>query len=96
MSAFLVVDTKRENPQDYEIYKAQAKPIAEHYGGVYRARGGELETVEDDLWRPTRLVIIEFPDMDKARAFVNAEEYRPVKAIRHASAKCTIAIIDGI
>ncbi len=96
MSAYLVVDTKIDNPQDYETYKALAKPIAESYGGVYRARGGELEVVEDDLWRPTRLVIVEFPDMEKARAFVNSEEYKPVKAIRHANAKCTIALIDGV
>jgi len=95
VSAFLVVDSKIENPEGYELYKAQAKPIAESYGGVYRARGGELETVEADLWQPTRMVIIEFPDMEKARAFDNSEEYQPVKALRHASATCTIAIIDG-
>jgi len=95
MSAFLVVDTKIEDPEGYEAYKTLAKPIAESYGGVYRARGGELETVEGDLWRPTRMVIIEFPDMEKARAFFNSEEYQPVKALRHASAKCTLALIDG-
>lgn len=95
MSAFLIIDTKIDNPQAYETYKAQARPIAEKFGGDYRARGGELEIVESDLWQPTRLVIIEFPNMEKARAFVNSEEYKPVAAIRHANAKCTIAILDG-
>jgi len=95
MSAFLIVDTKIENPEAYETYKAQAKPIAEKFGGIYRARGGELEIVEGDLWQPTRMVIIEFPDMEKARAFVNSEEYKPVAAIRHANAKCTVVILDG-
>ena len=40
MSAFFVVDTKIKNAEAYEEYKKLAKPIAEKYGGVYRARGG--------------------------------------------------------
>jgi uncharacterized protein (DUF1330 family) len=95
MSAFIIVDTKIENPQAYETYKARAKSLAEKYGGIYRARGGELEIVEGDLWEPTRMVIIEFPDMAKARAFVHSEEYKPVAALRHANAKCTLLILDG-
>ncbi len=95
MSAFIIADTKIENPEEYETYKALAKPIAEKFGGVYRARGGEMEIMEDDLWQPTRFVIIEFPDMEKARAFANSEEYKPVAKIRQANAKCTLFIVDG-
>jgi uncharacterized protein (DUF1330 family) len=95
MSAFLIVDTKIENPGEYEEYKKQAKPIAEKYGGVYRARGGEMDIRETDLWTPTRMVIIEFPDMDSARAFVDSDEYAPVKPLRRNNAKCTLLILDG-
>ena len=95
MAAFLVVDTAIENADEYEKYKALAKPIAEQYGGVYRVRGGNMEVLETDLWSPTRMVIIEFPDMDAARGFVNSEEYAPVKPIRRDNAKCTLAILDG-
>ena len=95
MSAFIIVDTKIENPQVYETYKAQAKLIAEKFGGIYRARGGELNIMEADLWTPTRIVIIEFPDMASARAFMNSPEYQPVAKIRHANATCTAFIVDG-
>jgi len=95
MSAFLIVDTKVSDPVAYEEYKKLAKPIAEKYGGKYRVRGGELDILETDLWTPTRIVIIEFPDMDSARGFANAEEYAPVKKIRHANAACTLFIVDG-
>ena len=95
MSAFLIVDTKIENPDEYEKYKKFAKPIAEKYGGTYRARGGEMDIRETDLWTPTRVVIIEFPDMDSARAFVDSDEYAPVKPMRRNNAKCTLFIIDG-
>jgi len=95
MSAYIIVDTLIENPDEYEIYKKQAKPIAEKYGGVYRVRGGEMDVRETDLWTPTRMVIIEFPDMAAARAFVDSEEYAPVKPLRRNNAKCTLTILDG-
>ena len=96
MSAYVIVDTKISNPEAYEEYKALARPIAEKYGAVYRARGGEMDVLENELWTPTRIVMLEFPDMQSARDFLNSEEYAPVKAIRNANAECTTIIIDGM
>jgi uncharacterized protein (DUF1330 family) len=96
MPAYIIVDTKITDPEAYDRYKALAKPIAETYGGEYLARGGELDVVQDDLWTPARLVIIRFPDMAAARAFTDAPEYAPVKAIRLGASQATLAIVDGI
>ncbi|MCZ4280413.1 DUF1330 domain-containing protein [Kiloniella laminariae] len=96
MSAFILVDTKISNPEVYEEYKALAKPLAEKYGGTYRTRGGAMEVVENDLWSPTRLVLIEFADMEAAKKFIDSEDYAPIKAMRHANAECTLAILEGI
>jgi uncharacterized protein (DUF1330 family) len=52
MSAFIIVDTKINNPEIYETYKAQAKPIAEIFGGIYRVRGGGGENWTS--WKPIR------------------------------------------
>lgn len=95
MSAFLIVDTEIENPEKYEEYKKLAKPIAEKYGGNYRTRGGAMDILETDLWTPTRVVIIEFPDMLSARAFVDSDEYAPVKPLRLDNARCTLFIVEG-
>ena len=95
MSAFLIVDTKIKNAEDYEVYKKLAKPIAEKFGGVYRARGGMIDLVEDSLWTPIRVVIIEFPDSKSARAFIDSEEYAPVKPLRTENADCTLFILEG-
>lgn len=96
MSAYVIVDTKIENPEAYEEYKAMARPIAEKYGAIYRARGGAMTVVENDLWSPSRIVIIEFPDMKSAENFVDCDEYAPVKAMRHANAECTLVIVEGM
>ncbi|MBL8483156.1 MAG: DUF1330 domain-containing protein [Rhodocyclaceae bacterium] len=95
MSAFLIVDTKIHDPEAYEVYKNLAKPIAEKYGGVYRARGGAMDLRENQLWTPTRVVIIEFPDVQSAQRFVDSEEYAPVKPLRLAAAECTLFILQG-
>ena len=96
MAGLLVVDTVIENADEYEKYKALAKPIAEKYGGVYRVRGGAMDVLESDLWTPTRMVIIEFPDIQAARAFVDSDEYAPVKPLRRNNARCSLVILDGL
>ncbi len=93
MSAYLIVDTRIHDAEKYEEYKRLAKPIAEKFGGIYRARGGDMEVLEAKLWTPTRIVIIEFPSMENARAFAQSEEYAPVKAIRLSNADCTTFIV---
>jgi len=95
MSAYIVVDTKIHDDAAYEEYKKLAKPIAEKFGGVYRVRGGSLDIIETDLWSPTRIVIVEFPDVRTARAFLDSDEYAPVKSMRHRHADCTLFIVEG-
>lgn len=95
MSAYLIVDTRIHDTGKYEEYKKLAKPIAEKYGGVYRVRGGPIDLRENDLWTPTRMVIIEFPDAEAARAFLDSDDYAPVKSIRSRHADCTLFIVEG-
>ena len=94
--AYVLVDTKISNFENYEIYKSKAKPIAEKFGGKYLTRGGEMDVVQSDLWSPTRLVLVEFPSIDSARAFHNSEEYADVKKLRLENAESTLVIIEGL
>jgi len=95
MNAYLIVDTNIKNADKYEEYKKLAKPIAEKFGGIYRARGGKMDIRETDTWTPTRIVIIEFPDVTSAQGFVDSEEYAQVKHMRIDNAECTLFIIEG-
>ncbi len=95
MTAYVIVDTKIHNPEEYEKYKALARPLVEKHGGNYLARGGAMQIVDDELWSPTRLVLLEFPDMDTAQAFFDSDEYTPVKAIRHEHADSTSVIFEA-
>jgi uncharacterized protein (DUF1330 family) len=96
MAAYILVDTQIENAEAYEEYKALARPIAESYGGKYLTRGGPMEVIDNDLWSPTRIVLIEFPDVEKARSFMNSEAYAPVRPLRENNAKCTLVLLEGL
>ncbi|MBO6918958.1 MAG: DUF1330 domain-containing protein [Rhizobiaceae bacterium] len=96
MAAYILVDTQIENPEVYEEYKALARPIAESYGGKYLTRGGAMDIIDSDLWSPTRIVLIEFPDIEKARNFMNSEAYAPVRPLRENNAKCTLVLLEGL
>ena len=48
--AYILLDTKINDPIAFEDYKAAAKPIAEKFGGKYLTRGGEMDVIQKDLW----------------------------------------------
>ena len=94
--AFILLDTKINDPTAFEDYKAAAKPIAEKFGGKYLTRGGKMDVVQKDLWAPVRIVIIQFPSMTAAHDFLNSPEYAPVKDIRLANSKTTLIVLEGL
>ncbi len=96
MAAYLIVDTKINDEEAYEEYKIRAKPIVEKYGGEYFVRGGDITVSENELWTPSRLVVVRFPSRQAAEDFLRCDEYAPVKAIRNKYAKTTMIVVDGL
>ncbi len=95
MPAYVVVQIDIADPDRYERYKALAPPSIAAYGGRYLARGGQSELLEGS-WQPPRLVILEFPDAARARAWWGSPEYAEAKAIRHGCARSEMVLIEGV
>jgi uncharacterized protein (DUF1330 family) len=79
----------------YEEYRRLVTPTLEQYGGRFIVRGGPIDVLEGD-WRPGRLVIIEFPSAERARAWWSSSEYSEAKRIRQATSEGTLLIVEGI
>jgi uncharacterized protein (DUF1330 family) len=94
MSAYLIVDITVHDRERYAEYVRQVPTLIRKHGGVYRIRGGETQTIEGD-WSPRRLVVLEFPDTDAARAFLDDPDYEPVAAIRHEAASTNLVLAEG-
>lgn len=95
MPAYLVVEIAVQDQRTYERYKQLAPASIATYGGRYLARGGRTETLEG-TWTPPRLVILEFPTLEQARAWWASPEYAPAKALRQASATTKMLLIEGL
>ena len=95
MSAYVIFDVDVTDPEGYKAYAKLAPPTVASYGGRYLARGGSNETLEGD-WHAKRLVILEFNDVDKARAWLNSPEYAPARRLRHQYAKSNAVVVEGI
>ncbi len=96
MATYLIGDTLLDNPELYEEYKLQAKPLVERFGGEYLARGGSMTLKESDLWSPSRMVLIRFPDADSANRFYNSPEYQAILPISRQSARRTMFMLEGV
>ena len=95
MSAYVIVDIDVTDPDGYKEYVKLAPSAVTLYGGRYLARGGANETLEGD-WRAKRLVILEFPNGDKAKAWLNSPEYAPARKLRHRYAKSNMILVEGV
>jgi len=95
MSAYVIVDVNVTDPVAYEEYRKQAPASIALYGGRYLARAGRTEVLEGD-WTPRRLVILEFPTLDRAREWLNSPEYGAIKHLRHRFAKSNMVVIEGL
>lgn len=94
MAAYIIVEIEVVDPVGYEEYKKQAADTVHKYGGKYIVRGGKTEVLEGD-WKPKRIVVLEFPTMKRAKEWLNCEEYREPRKMRHATAKTHMLVIEG-
>lgn len=95
MSAFVIANVDVHKTADYERYRAAVPATVTSSGGRYLARGGGVE-VKEGSWIPKRLVILEFPSMDAARAWWESSEYAPLKALRNNCASTDLIIVEGV
>ena len=95
-AAYIIVDTLITNDEEMEHYKLLAKPLVESFGGEYLARGGQLVVKENQLWSPTRLVLLRFASMAQAQTFYDSPEYQKILPISQSCTQRTLVMLEGL
>lgn len=95
MNAYVIFDVEVTNPVDYEGYKQLAAPTVALYGGKYVVRGRQAETLEGD-WIPKRIVVLQFENVERAKAWINSPEYSEARALRHKYAVSKAIVVEGV
>jgi uncharacterized protein (DUF1330 family) len=94
MPAYVIVETDVHDPEQYERYKAASPGAVAAGGGRFIVRGGEMAVLEGD-WRPKRLVVLEFEDLDAAKRWYESPEYQDAKRLREGAANLRMVAVEG-
>jgi uncharacterized protein (DUF1330 family) len=94
MPAYVIVETDIHDPEQYEQYKAASPAAVAGGGGRFLVRGGELVVLEGD-WEPTRLVVLEFEDLDAVKRWYDSPEYQAAKQLREGAANLRMVAVQG-
>jgi uncharacterized protein (DUF1330 family) len=95
MTAYVIVEADVTDPEKYAQYRAVAPAAIAAAGGRSIVRGGELAVLEGD-WRPSRLVVLEFEDLDAAKRWYDSEAYREARKLREGAADFRAVAVQGV
>jgi len=93
LPGYVVAEVDVTDPATFQKYAEKAPGTIAQYGGHYVIRGGKNTSIEGDA--PKRFVVIQFDNVEKAKAWEDSPEYDAIKPIRHSSAKSRVFIIEG-
>ncbi len=94
--AYIIVDMKISDTEQYKQYMADAPAAVKAYGGEYLVRGGP-HVVLEGAWQPSRIAMLRFPSLDAAKTFYDAELYRAARAKRAgATAFFNMVVVEGV
>ena len=95
MSAYIIVEVDVKDPVRYEDYKKLTPESIAAYGGKFIVRGGKTELIEGNQ-EPNRIVVLEFENAERAKAWWNSPEYIEPKKLRHATADSRMILVEGV
>ena len=86
-----------EDPTELDPYADGIEQTMAAYGGRYlRLREHPMEVLEGDWRPPLGMGMIEFPSMERARAWYRSSEYAPLLAWRRARGRFDLVLVDGM
>ena len=95
MPAYVVNDMEVTDPVTFDQYRQLSPSTVALYGGRFLVRGGEVWP-QEGTWSPRRLVILEFPSVERAQAWIDSPEYAPARRLRQMSSVSRLVIVDGV
>lgn len=91
---YVVVNVHVKDADHYPEYARLARDTVAKFGGRYLVRGA-TPIIAEGAPALERFVILEFPSLEQARRWYDSDEYRPVRALRHAYADTDLFLIEG-
>lgn len=90
MAAYVITD-----PEMFAEFRERLDPTVEAHGGTFVVRGEDITVVQGD-WNPSRIAMIEFPNLDAANSWIHSSEFGALQEILDKSSETNIVIADGV
>ena len=95
MAAYIISDVTARDPEAFEAYRTRAEASIAQYGGRYLVRGGPIEVLEG-TWPRHLVVVVEFPDAERARQWYDSLEYAAALEFRDAGLSRNLILVEGV
>jgi len=95
MAAYVIVDVDTTDEARAARYRELSGPSVARHGGRFVVRGGAIAVLEG-TWDPRRLVVIEFPTIDTARAWYDSDDYAEARAVRAGAGEWRMVVVEGV
>ncbi|MEV8532431.1 DUF1330 domain-containing protein [Streptomyces sp. NPDC051211] len=95
MPAYVVIDLDITDPEGFQQYVEGVDPLIEQAGARNLLVDENPLLLEGD-WRPSRLVVHEFPSKAAAQEFWDAPAYQPLKALRRKHSTLSVVVGESV
>lgn len=95
MAAYVIADSKAHDPEGMKAYGAKVGETLKKYGGKVLVAGPPAD-VKEGNWTPSRMIVLEFADVEAAQTWYNSPEYQEILPMRLAAADDNFLIVPGL
>jgi uncharacterized protein (DUF1330 family) len=94
MPAYVIAEVDVKDAERYTLYAEKAPGVTIPAGGKYLARAGKVECLEGTPPK-SRVVVIEFANMQAARDFYYGKAYQEIIPLRQAASEGRLFLVEG-
>jgi uncharacterized protein (DUF1330 family) len=95
MPAYIIARVQVTDWERYREYTKLTPGAIAQFGGRFIVRGGQTVTLEGPP-ETGRVVVIEFPAFEQAKAFYDSAEYGRARKLREGAAIGQFILVDGL
>jgi uncharacterized protein (DUF1330 family) len=95
MPAYVITEITVTDPEKYKGYMQLSPGAVAKYGGRFVVRGGRSVALEGG-WQPQRVVVVEFPSLERAEEFYRSPEYKEAIEARTGAATMRMIAVEGV
>jgi uncharacterized protein (DUF1330 family) len=96
MAAYVISEVEVVDEEPGQKYRELASASIAAYGGRYIVRGAEPDVPEGDWPSAQRVVIVEFPTMERLQRWYASPEYAEALAVGHTALRRRLLFVAGV